>query len=263
MSISAIEARDKHLGRPWTEAQTQARIDLAAAHRLAVQMGFHEGIFNHLTLAVPDCDDRYYQIPFGMHWSEVSASSFMEVSYDGELLVGEGEIEQSCYCIHAPLHRLAPQAACVMHTHMPYASALTRLKDQRILPIGQTELAMYMQTAYDDLYTGPAFDPAEGERLVGAIGDKTILMMANHGPVTVGDNVAQAFDRLYYLERVAQVQLYAMWTNQPLNPLSDETIAQTISAFKDAPRYAGKSSADHHFDALKRQLDRSQADYLD
>src|SRR6185312_8722510 len=114
----------------------QARVDLAAAHRLAHMHGFSEGIFNHLTLRVPGRSDRYYQIPFGLHWSEVTASCFMEVGYDGALLAGQGEIEQSCYCIHAPLHRLVPGAAAVLHTHMPFASALTRLEDQRILPIG-------------------------------------------------------------------------------------------------------------------------------
>ncbi len=78
----------------------------------------------------------------------------MEVGYDGALLAGEGKIEQSCYCIHAPMHRLLPGAAAVLHTHMPFASALTRLEDQRILPIGQTELGVMMDTAYDDAMPG-------------------------------------------------------------------------------------------------------------
>lgn len=241
----------------------QARVDLAAAHRLAVMDGFHEGIFNHFTLAVPGTEDRYYQIPFGTHWSEVTASCFMEVGYNGELLSGEGEIEQSCYCIHAPIHRLASHAAAVFHTHMPFASALTRLKDQRILPIGQTELGVAMQTCYDDVYTGPAFDPAEGERLVGVLGDKTIMLMANHGALTVGNSVAEAYDRLYYLERVAQVQLYAMWTGRELNVMSDELIQHTYQEFRKAPKYGGRSNSDHHFEALKRRLDRVEADYKD
>src|ERR1700747_2441675 len=121
-------------------AQWQARVDLAAAHRLAVMHGFNEGLFNHLTCRGPGATDRYYQIPFGLHWSEVTASCFMEVGYDGALLAGHGEIEQSCYCIHAPMHRLLANAAAVFHTHMPFASALTRLEDPQILPIGQTEL---------------------------------------------------------------------------------------------------------------------------
>ena len=257
MSVSTLHDEDGDLAA----LQWQARVDLAAAHRLAVMHGFHEGIFNHFTLTVPGTDDRYLQIPFGMHWSEVTAGSFMEVSFEGELLAGEGEIEQSCYCIHAPIHRLKPAAACVMHTHMPFASALARLKDQRILPIGQTELGVMRQTAYDDTYSGPAFDPAEGERLAGIIGDKKILMMANHGAATVGENVAEAYDHLYYLERVAQVQLYAMWTGRELNTLSDEVIEKTKAQFKKSPVYGGRPTADHHFDALKRILDRRGEDY--
>jgi ribulose-5-phosphate 4-epimerase/fuculose-1-phosphate aldolase len=244
-------------------ARWQARVDLAAAHRLAVMHDLHEGIFNHLTCRVPGNNDRYYQIPFGLHWSEVTASSFMEVGYDGRLHAGEGEIEQSCYCIHAPIHRLLPQGAAVFHTHMPFASALTRLEDPRILPIGQTELGIAMETAYDDTYAGPAFDPAEGERLVRAIGDKTVLMMANHGALTVGRTVAEAYDRLYYLERVAQVQLYAMWTGRALKPVPQAVVDSTETQFRSDRRYAGKKPAQWHFEALKRILDRKEPDYKD
>src|SRR5215217_5831322 len=108
----------------------QARVDLAAAHRLAFIHGFSEGIFNHLTFVVPGSSDRYYQIPFGMHWSEVKASSFMEVGIDdGVVKRGEGEVERSCFCIHAPIHKALPQAKAVFHTHMPYASSFKRHED--------------------------------------------------------------------------------------------------------------------------------------
>jgi ribulose-5-phosphate 4-epimerase/fuculose-1-phosphate aldolase len=242
-------------------ARWQTRVDLAAAHRLAVMHGLNEGIFNHLTCRVPGGGDRYYQIPFGLHWSEIKASSFMEVGYDGRLRAGEGEIEQSCYCIHAPLHRLLPKAAAVFHTHMPFASALTRLEDPQILPIGQTELGTAIHTAYDDTYTGPAFEPAEGERLAGTIGDHTVLLMANHGALTVGRTVAEAYDRLYYLERVAQVQLYAMWTGRPLKRLPQSVIESTEAEFRGDRRYGGKKPAQWHFEALKRILDRKEPDY--
>jgi ribulose-5-phosphate 4-epimerase/fuculose-1-phosphate aldolase len=245
-------------------ARWQARVDLAAAHRLAVMHGLNEGIFNHLTLRVPGSSDRYYQIPFGLHWSEVTASAFMEVGYDGSLRAGQGEIEQSCYCIHAPMHRLLPQAAAVFHTHMPFASALTRLEDQRILPIGQTELGVMMDTAYDDAYTGPAFDPAEGERLAGVIGDKTVLMMANHGVAVVGETVAEAYDRLYYVERVAQVQLYAMSSGRQLKFLPQVVIDATVKAYRQSShQYGNRPVCEWHFAALKRMLDKREPDYKD
>ena len=185
--VSCI-SRDECSAQEW-----DARVDLAAAHRLAVMHGLHEGIFNHLTQVVPGKPDRYYQIPFGMHWSVVKASSFMEVGIDdGEVKRGEGDVERSCYCIHAPIHKALPQAKAVFHTHMPFASALTRLEDPHIKEIGQTEVGMMEMIAYDDNYTGPAFDPAEGERLAKVLGNKTVLFMANHGVTTVGQSVADS-----------------------------------------------------------------------
>jgi ribulose-5-phosphate 4-epimerase/fuculose-1-phosphate aldolase len=258
-----LESIERGIATDLDAARWQARVDLAAAHRLAVMHGFHEGIFNHLTLRVPGCDDRYYQIPFGLHWSEVTASCFMEVGYDGTLQAGEGLIEQSCYCIHAPMHRLLPDGAAVFHTHMPYASALSRLEDPRILPIGQTELGIMMVTGYDMTYDGPAFDPAEGERLAGIIGDKKVLMMAGHGIATFGKSVAEAYDLLYYTERVAQVQLLAMSSGRPLKFLPDDVIEKTFAQYRKGEKYGGRSPYHWHFDALKRILDRTEPDYKD
>jgi ribulose-5-phosphate 4-epimerase/fuculose-1-phosphate aldolase len=247
----------------YSAAERRARIDLAAAHRLAFMHGFSEGIFNHLTFTVPGRDDRYYQIPFGTHWSEVTASSFMEVGIDdGKVKRGSGDVERSCYCIHAPIHKALPQAKAVFHTHMPYASALTRLEDPRIKEIGQTEVGMMGKIAYDDQYTGPALDPREGERLAKCIGDKTVLFMANHGVTTVGDTVADAYDRLYYVERAAQVQIYAMWTGQPLKQLPAAVVEKTKRDIGGASLYDGPTPAQRHFDALKRVLDRTEPDYV-
>jgi ribulose-5-phosphate 4-epimerase/fuculose-1-phosphate aldolase len=243
-------------------AERQARIDLAAAHRIAHMHGFSEGIFNHLTSLVPGRNDCYYQIPFGMHWSEVTASSFMEVGIDdGKVRRGSGDVERSCYCIHAPIHKSVAQAKAVFHTHMPYASALTRLEDPRIKEIGQTEVGLMGAIAYDDQYTGPALEPAEGERLAKVIGDKTVLFMANHGVTTLGETVADAYDRLYYLERAAQVQIFAMWTGQPLKQLPAAVVEKTQRDIGGARFYDGPSPAQRHFDALKRILDRTEPDY--
>jgi ribulose-5-phosphate 4-epimerase/fuculose-1-phosphate aldolase len=248
-----------------SEAEWRARVDLAAAHRLAVMHGFNEGIFNHLTLAVPGRTDRYYQIPFGLHWSEVTASCLVEVGYDGRVLRGQGEVERSAFCIHAPIHRLVPEHACVLHTHMPYASALARLEEPEILPIGQTEIAFLDRVAYDRDYTGPALDPAEGERLAGVIGrDNKILFMANHGVLVCGASVAEAYDLLYHLERACQVQLYAMWTGRPLRRVRPDVVADMLRQPADSwPVYGDKPACEHHFAALKRLLDRREPDYAD
>jgi ribulose-5-phosphate 4-epimerase/fuculose-1-phosphate aldolase len=116
--------------------------------------------------------------------------------------------------------------------------------------------------AYDDDYTGPAFDPVEGARLAKIIGNKTVLFMANHGVTTLGSTVAEAYDRLYYLERAAQVQLYAMWTGQPLKQLPATVIERTKRDIAGAKfYYDGPNPAQRHFDALKRILDRTEPDY--
>jgi ribulose-5-phosphate 4-epimerase/fuculose-1-phosphate aldolase len=224
--------------------------------------GLNEGIFNHLTELVPGKPERYYQIPFGMHWSEVKASSFMEVGIDdGKVKRGAGDVERSCYCIHAPIHKALPHAKAVFHTHMPFASALTRLENPCIKEIGQTEVGMMGMIAYDDNYTGPAFDCEEGERLAKVLGNKTVLFMANHGITTVGQSVAEAYDRLYYIERAAQVQLYAMWTGQPLKQLPEAVVETTKREIGGAHFYDGPTLAERHFCALKRILDREGADY--
>ncbi len=244
-------------------AARQVRVDLAAAHRLAVMQDMNEGIFNHLTATIPDKNDRFLVNPFGLHWSEVTASSLIEVSYDGKVLSGEGECERSAFCIHAPIHRLVPGANCVLHTHMPFASALTRLEDPQLLPIGQTEVLMRDTIAYDPDYTGLAFDPAEGERLASVIGDKKILFMGNHGVVVLGATVAEAYDRLFYLERACQVQCYAMWTGKKLKHVRAGVAEKMRSQADGTVRYYGKRPHLLHFEALKRVLDRRDPGYDD
>ncbi|TWB86042.1 ribulose-5-phosphate 4-epimerase/fuculose-1-phosphate aldolase [Bradyrhizobium macuxiense] len=249
-------------GNPDIEAaQRQTRIDLAAAHRLAVMHGFHEGIFNHFTTRVPGHSDRYYQIPFGLHWTEVTAACFMEVGYDGLLHVGEGVIEPSCYHIHAPIHKLVPHADTVLHCHMPFTSALARLEDQSILPIGGTELRMMMHTGYDNEYHSTAFTLEEGVRLANLIGDKEILIMANHGVSIAATSVAKAYDLLYYIERAAQVQLYAMWTGRPLKVMPENVVRRSTAEYGKGDIYGGRDACDWHFDALKRILDEREPDY--
>lgn len=239
----------------------RTRIDLAAAHRVAVMHGFNEGIFNHFTARVPGYSDRYYQIPFGLHWSEVTASCFMEVGYDGTLYEGDGVIEPSCFNIHAPIHKLVWHANTVLHTHMPFCSALARLEDQSILPIGGTELRMMMRTGYDNGYHSTAFSSTEGVRLANLIGDKEILIMANHGVSIAASSVAKAYDLLYYTERAAQVQLYAMWTGRPLKVMPESVVQRSTDLYSKGDIYGGRDASDWHFDALKRILDRQEPDY--
>jgi ribulose-5-phosphate 4-epimerase/fuculose-1-phosphate aldolase len=181
------------------EAQRRARIDLAACHRLAAHFGFNEGIDNHMTMLVPGFTDRFYLAPFGLLWSEVKASDLLEVDFAGKLLAGRGLVEDTALYIHASTHRLSSHV-CVLHTHMPYATALGMIAGGRIETASQTAIGFHGNIAYVD-YNGLALDFAEGERLARALGDKPVGMLRNHGVLVTGDSVAQAFERLYFLER--------------------------------------------------------------
>lgn len=246
----------------------EARIDLAAAHRVAVWHDFSEGIYNHFTVAVPGTDDRFFVPPFGLHWSEVRASELLTVDFDGKTVAGEGVLQRSAYCIHAPIHASHPQHAAVLHTHMPYASALTRLEEPYLLALGQTEALLLDQIAYDEDYDGLARDWAEGERLARVLGEKTILFMGNHGILVTGRTVAEAYDRLYSLERSARVQLHALWTGRPLKSLSAAQVEKAQRQFHHTPLHDAVSTRykpghQLHFEALRRLLDKREPDYKD
>src|SRR5258708_35362771 len=158
----------------------QAKIQLAAAHRLAVLHELEEGIDNHFTVTVPGRDDRYVILPFGIHWSEARASAMIVFDESGKTLEGEGVVELSAQCIHAPIHRICG-VRVVLHTHQPWALALNMLKDNRLLTANQTAAFFHAHIAYADDYSGTADSLEEGERLAGVIGGKPILFMQNHG----------------------------------------------------------------------------------
>lgn len=243
------------------------REDLAAAHRLAVWHDLTEGIYNHLTAMVPGANDQFYVPPFGLHWSEVRASELLTVDFDGRIIAGAGILQRSAYCIHAPIHAANPTHAVALHTHMAYTSALVRLEDQRLQPLGQTEALLIDQIAYDEHYDGLARDPAEGERLAQVLGDKTILFMANHGVLVTGRTVAEAYDRLYSLERYARVHLHALWTGRPTRSLSPQQVAKVQDQIRNTAMHDGRNQPNKpafqlHFDALRRLLDKREPDYI-
>lgn len=243
------------------DAIVQTKVDLAAAHRLAALHGLDEGIDNHFTVTVPGRDDRYLILPFGLHWSEARASDMIVFDESGATLEGEGVVELSAQCIHAPIHRLTG-VRVVLHTHQPWALALNMLEDNRLVPASQSAAFFHGRVAYDDTYTGTADYPEEGERLAGVIGDKRVVFMKNHGVLVVGDTVGQAYRRLYMLERVCQAQVLAMSTGQALAPLSDEIVAQ-VQAPPENDRHPRGERERLFFEAMKRVLDRELPGYAD
>ncbi|MSQ64452.1 MAG: rRNA adenine methyltransferase [Betaproteobacteria bacterium] len=244
---------------------TQAKIHLAAAHRLAVLHELEEGIDNHFTATVPGRDDRYLILPFGLHWSEARASDMIVFDESGKTLEGEGVVELSAQCIHAPIHRICG-ARVVLHTHQTWAVALNMLKDNRLLPASQTASFFHGRIAYDDTYTGTADTLEEGERLAGVLGDqrgnKHTVFMKNHGVLVTGETVAQAYRRLYKLERVCRAQVLAMSTGKPLEILSDAIVAQ-VQAPPENDRHSRTERERLFFEAMMRILDRELPGYAD
>ena len=196
-----------------------------------------------------------------MHWSEVKASDFLVVDFKGKVLSGQGAVEDTALYIHQPVHRLSPQGRCVLHTHMPYATALCMLENPRLEMAVQSALGFYNDVAYDPGYNGLAFDETEGERLARALGDKSVLMMGNHGVLVVGKNIPLAFERLYFLERAAQAQVLALSTGRPLKVIPEAIIKMTVAQLSAGGSVGGRDRAELHFEALKRVLDRSHSDY--
>jgi ribulose-5-phosphate 4-epimerase/fuculose-1-phosphate aldolase len=244
-----------------SDAVWQAKVHLAGALRLAVLDGLEEGIDNHFTMTVPGREDAYLVLPFGKPWSEARASAMMVFNEAGDTLEGEGVVELSAQCIHAPLHRITG-AKVVLHTHQPWATALNMLQDNRLLPASQTAAFFHKRIAYDDHYSGLAKTLNEGERLAGVLQDKQVLFLKNHGVVTVGNTVAQAYRRLYKLEKACQTQLLAMGSGLPLEVLSEEVIAEVLQrAPNDRHPIAERERL--YFDAMLRVLDRVNPGYAD
>ena len=192
-------------------------------------------------------------LPFGQHWSEARASDLIVFNEAGDVLEGSGGLELSALSIHAPLHRLTG-ANVILHTHQTWALALNMLEDNRLLPGSQTAAFLTRNIAYDDGYTGLADSLSEGERLATVLGDKQILFMKNHGVLVVGDTVAQAYRRLYKLERVCRAQVLAMSTGRPL-ALLDEAMVKKVEAPNPRNSHSQAEREALYFAAMMRVLD--------
>jgi ribulose-5-phosphate 4-epimerase/fuculose-1-phosphate aldolase len=249
------------LKSPAADPVWQARVHLAASHRLAVMHELDEGIDNHFTVTVPGTEDRFLILPFGLHWSEARASDLIVFDEAGTTLEGEGVCELSAQCIHAPIHRICG-ARVVMHTHQTWALALNMLKDNRLVPANQTAAFFHGRVAYDDTYSGTADFLEEGERLARIIGENHVLFMKNHGVLVTGDTVAQAYRRLYKLERVCRTQVLALSTGQPLEILSDDIVRQ-VQAPPVNDRHSRAERERLFFEAMMRILDRENPGYAD
>ena len=235
----------------------EERRDLAAVFRGAATFNGQGGVCSHFSLRVGDDPLRFLLNPWGMYFSEARASDLMLIDETGKSADPAHDAGFAAFNIHSRVHALHPEAHCILHTHMPYATALTMLEHGRLEMASQEALRFDGDIAYDDTYNGLAHETAEGERIARAMGNKHVLFLAHHGVIVVGPTVAQAFDLLYYLERAAELQVKAMSTGRPLRLVSAEVVAFTAQQFKRDREHWARL----HLTALRRKLDRDQPVY--
>jgi ribulose-5-phosphate 4-epimerase/fuculose-1-phosphate aldolase len=225
------------------------RDDLALALRAAAHHGLSEGVCNHFSVELPDGSERFLINPRGLHWSEVQADDIVMIDVQGRKLAGRHEVEPTAMFIHAAIHRIAGKA-CVMHTHMPFATALTLTVDRGLdTTLSQNAMRFHGRVALDARYNGLALDASEGERIARAMGSADVAFLGNHGVVVCGARVDHAYDDLYYLERACMAQVLAQSTGRPLVPV-DAAIAQKVMEQTLGERL----QSELFFESLRRRL---------
>lgn len=238
--------------------ETELRIDLAAAFRLAARADWHEGVGNHFSAAVSPDGRRFLVNPRWRHFAMIRASDLLLVDADDpETMARADAPDPSAWAIHSAIHRRVPQARVALHLHPPHATTLATLADPRILPIDQVTARFFNRLGFDLDFGGIATAEEEGERIAAKLGNHPALMMQNHGVTVVAETVAEAFDAMYHLERAARQMVMGYQTGQPLAVMPDD-LAEAVA--REWPKYKGAEFA--HFAEMKRILDRESPDYV-
>jgi ribulose-5-phosphate 4-epimerase/fuculose-1-phosphate aldolase len=235
----------------------QLRIDLAASFRMIAKLGMHEAVANHFSAAVSADGRKFLMNPKWRHFSRIKASDLVLFDLDeADDINDRTDLDPTAWSIHGQMHRRLPQARVVMHLHPPFATTIAALADPMIKPIDQNTARYFNRLAVDDSYTGMADSEQEGARLARLLGNKSRLMMGNHGVLVIAGSVGEAFDDIYTIERACQTLVQAYSTGQPLKVLPDEVAENTA---QDWERIVDFSVA--HFDEMKRVLDAEDPSY--
>ena len=254
----AVTALDRGTTDTETDPTREARIDLAAAFRWTARLGMHEGVANHFSLAVSDDGSRFLMNPKHRHFSRIRASELLLLdANDPETMNRPDAPDPTAWCIHGAMHRSNPNARCLVHLHPKYATALASLKDVSLPAIEQNTARFYGRIAFDNGFGGMGLGD-EAERLATCLGNKAVLLMGNHGVMTTGVSVAQAFDEMYYFEKACETLITALSTGRELSVLSDDVAQKTCQEWLNYP-----DLWDNHLKEIRAILDVEEPEYRD
>ena len=230
-------------------AVQRLRADLALALRAAAHHGLSEGVCNHFSVELPDGSGRFLLNPRGLLWREVTADDIVMIDVQGRKRAGRHEVESTAMFIHAAIHHRCRKPV-VMHTHMPYATALTLTTDRCLdTTLSQNAMRFHGRVAADAHYNGLALDASEGERIAAAMQGADVAFLGNHGVVVCGERIDHTYDDLYYLERACMAQVLAQSTGRPLVPVQ-AAIAEQVKSQTLGERL----QSELFFEALRRTL---------
>jgi ribulose-5-phosphate 4-epimerase/fuculose-1-phosphate aldolase len=244
-----------------TGAEWKARIDLAACYRLVEHYGMSDMMANHISLRVPGEDNAFLINAYGMLYEEITASSLIKIDVDGNILAkpdfGEHDygINKAGYVIHGAIHRARHDVACVIHTHTWAGMAVSAL-ECGLLPITQTAMR-FLKIGYHD-YQGVVLDKSEEASLLKDLGDGDALILRNHGLITVGKTVGEAFNWMHRLEVSCRSQLAALATGQKLRAVPQDVLEKTHLNYQPGTR---RPFGVMEWPALLRKLDKLDPSY--
>ncbi len=241
----------------YDSSEWQDRVDLAAAFRLAALYDWHEAVANHFSLAVSNDGKKFLMNPRWKHFSSLKASELILLNADDKSTMDRPDApDLTAWSLHGRLHAALPQARCIIHLHPPYATAIASLADPEIKAIDQNTARFFNRVAVDMSYGGMANSDEEGDRIARLMGNKSIMMMGNHGILICAATVAEAFDLTYYLERACRNLVLAYQTGKPLHVMTPDV------AEKTAQEWEGDREQFHsHFAEMKRILDQKDGSY--
>ena len=242
----------KKADKRYSDDEWSARVSLAAAYRLTDMFGMTTLVYNHITARIPGTADQFLINEFGLGYNEITASNLVKIDLDGNVLDGAHSINLPGYVIHSAVHGARHDVDCVMHAHTPYGMAVSAL-ECGFVPLQQDTYGFHEDVSYHE-FEGLAVDIDERERLVTDLGNTHSMVLRNHGLLTVGGNPAEAWCRMWNLERACQVQVLAMSTGQPLHQAPIAAIEKTSRLLRNDPGLMA-------WGWLLRQLDAKDPSY--